>query len=117
MNQILSFLIILSTINTSYLCDSNQLDLIIRNNINGDFAEINKITEIKPGAFVTINWKKINLMLPLSPGTKFLSFSDKKWDWRYTYNKNREINEAEPILYELLESGLYNEYDCKLKVS
>ena len=36
----------------------------MRNNINGDFSIIKKISELKPGAFITINWNKKNLMLP-----------------------------------------------------
>lgn len=117
MKQVFAFIIILSSINTTYLCDDSKLQLTIRNNINGDFAEIKQINEIEPGAFINIKWRNVNLMLPFSPRKNFLSFSDKKWDWRYKYDKNNVINESEPVLYELLQSGLYNEYECKLKLS
>ena len=30
----------------------------MRNNINGDFSKVEKISELKPGAFININWNK-----------------------------------------------------------
>ena len=38
----------------------------MRNNINGDFSKVEKISELKPGAFININWNKKKLMLPYS---------------------------------------------------
>ena len=33
----------------------------MRNNINGDFSIVEKISELKPGAFININWNKKNI--------------------------------------------------------
>ena len=30
----------------------------MRNNINGDFSIVEDISELKPGAFININWNK-----------------------------------------------------------
>ena len=38
----------------------------MRNNINGDFSIIEKISDLKPGAFINIYWNKTKLMLPYS---------------------------------------------------
>tara|TARA_B100000945_G_scaffold266719_1_gene226588 strand:- start:185 stop:463 length:279 start_codon:yes stop_codon:yes gene_type:complete len=92
------------------------LELIIRNNINGDFAKIEDISEVKPGAFININWNKQNIMLPYSPRKKYISFSDKKWDFRY-FLKDGNINQSEPYLYQLFPSGKYIEHKCKIKNS
>ena len=54
-------------------------------------------------------------MLPYSPRVGFVSFSDKKWDFRYNFKDNLEINEEEPILYELLSNGKYITHACNLK--
>ena len=54
----------------------------MRNNINGDFSIVEKISELKPGAFININWNKKKLMLPYSLKKDYISFTDKKWDWR-----------------------------------
>ena len=89
--------------------------MILRNNLNGNFSQVENISQVKPGAFANINWNKRELMLPLSPRKGFLSFSDKKWDWRYNIDKEGVINEKEPILFELLTSGQYVEHKCKEK--
>lgn len=89
--------------------------MVFRNNINGDFSIIEDLSEVKTGAFVTLDWDKKKLMLPYSPIKKSLSFSDKKWDWRYEYSKEGIINEKEPILYELLPSGKYIKHKCEIK--
>ena len=60
----------------------------MRNNINGDFSIVKKISELKPGAFININWNKKTLMLPYSLRKDYISFTDKKWDWRYQFNKD-----------------------------
>ena len=54
-------------------------------------------------------------MLPYSPRAGFLSFSDKKWDFRYNFKDNKKINEEEPILYELLPNGRDITHECILK--
>jgi len=93
----------------------NDVNLTIRNNINGDFSLIEDLKEVKPGAFINLNWKNENLMLPFSPRKGSLSFSDKKWDWRYNYDNKEKINDSEPVLYELLQSGEYKAHKCKSK--
>ena len=103
------------TLNTTFICDQQDLNLIIRNNINGDFTLVKEITELKPGAFININWKDKNLMLPFYPRENFISFSDKKWNWRYSINDDGKVNDTNPILYELLPAGRYLEHKCQIK--
>ena len=91
------------------------MNLIIRNNLNGDFAVVEKITDIKPGAFINISWNQKKLMLPYSPRIGFISFSDKKWDFRYNLEDNIKIEEKAPKLYELLSNGKYITHECNLK--
>ena len=110
MTSILIFL----TLHTTFICENEDLKLNIRNNINGDFAAVENITDIKPGAFINISWNKKKLMLPYSPRVEFISFSDKKWDFRYNLKDNK-INEEEPSLYELLPNGQYISHECNLK--
>ena len=86
----------------------------MRNNINGDFSEIKKISELKPGAFININWNKKNLMLPYSLRKDYISFNDKKWDWRYQFNNDGTPNINNPSLYELLPSGKVETHFCEL---
>ena len=52
-------------------------------------------------------------MLPYSPRKDYLSFTDKKWDWRYQINQDGLINDTNPTLYELLPSGVIKEHLCK----
>ena len=87
----------------------------MRNNINGDFSIIKNLSEIKPGAFINIDWDGKNLMLPYSLKTEYLSFTDKKWDWRYQINPDGSFNENNPTLYELLPSGVIKEHICQMK--
>ena len=105
--------ILLLVLNTSYLCDNSKLDLVIRNNINGDFSIIKKISELKPGAFININWNKKKLMLPYSLRKDYISFTDKKWDWRYQFNEDGTPNINNPSLYELLPSGEIRTHLCE----
>ena len=102
------------TLKTSFICDQLDLNLTIRNNINGDYSLLKEINEIRPGAFININWKEKNLMLPYSPRVKFISFSDNKWDWRYSINDNEKVDESNPVLYELLPNGKYLEHKCQI---
>tara|TARA_Y100000589_G_C27141691_1_gene624999 strand:- start:904 stop:1071 length:168 start_codon:yes stop_codon:yes gene_type:complete len=53
-------------------------------------------------------------MLPYSPRNGFLSFSDKKWDFRYNFKDEFILNENEPILFELLSNGQFIEHKCNL---
>ena len=103
------------TLHTNFICDNENLNLIIRNNLNGDFAAVENIKDIKPGAFINISWNKKKLMLPYSPRAELISFSDKKWDFRYNLKDNIEINEEEPLLYELLPNGKYIIHECFLE--
>ena len=86
---------------------------MIRNNINGDFTIIKKISELKPGAFININWNKKNLMLPYSLRKDHISFTDKKWEWRYQLNKDGFPNMNNPSLNELLPSGEIKTHLCE----
>ena len=87
---------------------------MVRNNLNGDFSTIENIKDIKPGGFINISWNKKELMLPYSPRVGFISFSDKKWDFRYNLDDSIKINEEEPLLYELLSNGKYITHECIL---
>ena len=102
------------TLQTNFICDNENLDLTIRNNLNGDFAALENISDIKPGAFINISWNNKKLMLPYSPRVGFISFSDKKWDFRYKFKDSIKINEEEPLLYELLSNGKYITHECIL---
>tara|TARA_Y100000589_G_scaffold259845_1_gene249493 strand:- start:95 stop:373 length:279 start_codon:yes stop_codon:yes gene_type:complete len=91
------------------------LSLVIRNNLNGDFAVVEKIRDIRPGAFINISWKQKKIMLPYSPRVGFISFSDRKWDFRYKFKDSIKINEEEPLLYELSPNGQYITHECIFK--
>ena len=106
--------ICLFAINTSYFCDNIKLDLVIRNNINGDFSIVKTTSEIEPGAFINIDWNGKKLMLPYSLRKDYLSFTDRKWDWRYQINEEGFVNDKNPILYELLPSGVIKNHDCQI---
>ena len=103
------------TLHTNFICDNENLDLIVRNNLNGDFSVVENITDIKPGGFINITWNDKELMLPFSPRVGFVSFSDKKWDFRYNFKDNLNINEDEPSLFELLPNGKYVTHECIFK--
>jgi len=45
----------------------------MRNNINGDFSILERISELKPGAFINIKWNKKKLMLPYSLRKDYIS--------------------------------------------
>ena len=97
--------ILLLALNNSYICENSELNLEIRNNYNGGFSIVENISDVKPGAFININWNKKKLMLPYSLRKDYLSFTDKKWDWRYQFNNDGSPNVNNPSLYELLPSG------------
>ena len=114
-NQLMFFsTILLLVLNTNYLCENINLDLVIRNNINGDFSIVKTISEIEPGAFINIDWDGKKLMLPYSLRKDYVSFTDKKWDWRYQINKDNLVNDKNPTLYELLPSGVIKEHICQI---
>ena len=56
-------------------------------------------------------------MLPFSLRKDFISFTDKKWDWRYKINDDGSPNTSNPSLYELLPSGDIRMHSCELKDS
>ena len=107
--------ILLFALNTTYFCENIKLDLVIRNNINGDFSIVKNISKIAPGAFINIDWKGEKLMLPYSLRKDYLSFTDRKWDWRYQINKEGLILDKNPTLYELQPSGVIKEHICLLE--
>ena len=97
--------IFLSTTPTSsFLCDSNILNIKIINNQNGDFSIVNDLEKIDSGAFAVLEWKK-NLMLPRTFLKGEISFSDNKWKWIY-------IEPDKAILIERKNSGKTIEYKC-----
>ena len=54
-------------------------------------------------------------MLPYSLRKDYLSFTDKKWDWRYQINQDGIVNDKNPTLLELLPSGIIKEHICQLR--
>ena len=54
-------------------------------------------------------------MLPYSLRKDYLSFTDRKWDWRYELNNNGSPNSKNPKLYELMPSGKIKEHPCFTK--
>jgi len=107
--------VLILVLNTNYLCENLNLDLVIRNTINGDFSIVKTISEIEPGAFINIDWDGKKLMLPYSLRKDYVSFTDKKWDWRYPINEDNLVNENNPTLYELLPSGVIKEHICQIE--
>ena len=59
----------------------------------------------------------MKLMLPYSPRKDYLSFTDKKWDWRYQISQNSLVKEKNPRLYELQPSGVIKEHICEIEES
>tara|TARA_B100000989_G_scaffold36771_1_gene23335 strand:- start:164 stop:334 length:171 start_codon:yes stop_codon:yes gene_type:complete len=53
-------------------------------------------------------------MLPYSLRKDFLSFTDRKWDWRYQINQDGLVKDNNPILYELTPSGVIKDHICQL---
>ena len=52
-------------------------------------------------------------MLPYSFRKDYLSFTDRKWDWRYQINKEGLVNDNNPILYELEPTGVIKKHLCQ----
>ncbi len=94
------------------MCDNSQLNATIRNNLNGDFALVNDLEKIDQGAFVLLEWKNINLMLPVSFQKGEISFTDKKWLWSY---QNNEIGLTidNPRFAQRLPTGEIFEHKCE----
>ena len=53
-------------------------------------------------------------MLPYSLRKDIISFTDKKWDWSYQFDKNGSPNIENPTLNELLPNGETKAYVCEL---
>ena len=54
-------------------------------------------------------------MLPYSLKKGDLSFTDKKWNWRYQINKDGSVEDKYPTLNELMPSGIIKEYKCQIE--
>ena len=111
----ISFLLSLFiSLNTSpdFNCDGDRLTALIRNNLNGDFALTNDLENIDKGAFIVLNWRDLNLMLPVSFKVGDISFSDKKWLWSYKDEKNG-LRIDNPRFAQLLPNGEIREFSCQ----
>ena len=97
-------------------CDDAMLTATIRNNLNGDFAITTDLDKVDQGAFVVLNWKEINLMLPVSFQKGEISFTDRKWLWSYQDNE-QGLHEDHPRFAQLLPNGEIVEHQCKLPLS
>ena len=108
------FLSLLITLNPSsaFNCDGDRLTAVIRNNLNGDFAITDDLENIDKGAFIVLNWREINLMLPVSFKVGDISFTDKKWLWSYKDEKNG-LRMDEPRFAQLLPNGEIQEFSCQ----
>ena len=102
------------TLNPSpnFNCDGDILTAEIRNNLNGDFAITTDLMKIDKGAFVVLDWRDINLMLPVSFKVGDISFTDKKWLWSYQDEKNG-LRMNNPRFAELLPNGEIQEISCE----
>ena len=108
------FLSLLITLNPSpdFNCDGDRLTAVIRNNLNGDFALTNDLENIDKGAFIVLNWRDRNLMLPISFKVGDISFTDKKWLWSYQDKKNG-LRMDKPRFAQLLANGEIQEFSCQ----
>ena len=97
---------------SDFSCDNYPLHATIRNNLNGDFELVKDIERIDQGAFVTLSWKEINLMLPISFQAGEISFTDKKWLWSYKDEKNG-LRMDNPRFAHLLPNGEIQEFSCQ----
>ena len=52
-------------------------------------------------------------MLPYSLRKDYISFTDKKWDWRYKFNKDGSPDINNPSLLELLPTGEVKAHFCQ----
>ena len=105
-------LFITLTPSSYFNCDGDLLNATIRNNLNGDFALTKDLENVDKGAFVTIKWRELKLMLPVSFKVGDIAFTDKKWLWSYKDNENGLIINS-PRFAKILASGEIIEYSCK----
>ena len=108
------FLSLLITLNptSDFNCDGDRLTAVIRNNLNGDFAITDDLENIDKGAFVVLNWRDINLMLPVSFKVGDISFTDKKWLWSYQDDKTG-LRMDKPRFAQILPNGDIQEFSCQ----
>ena len=97
---------------SNFDCNGDRLTAVIRNNLNGDFAITDDLENIDKGAFVVLNWRDINLMLPVSFKVGEISFTDKKWLWSYK-DKSEGLRISKPRFAQLLPNGEIQEFSCK----
>ena len=108
------FLSLLITLNPSsdFNCDGDRLTAVIRNNLNGDFAITDNLENIDKGAFIVLNWRDSNLMLPVSFKVGDISFTDKKWLWSYQDKKNG-LRMDKPRFAQILPNGEIQDFSCE----
>ena len=108
------FLSLLITLNPSpdFNCDGDKLTAVMRNNLNGDFALNNDLENIDKGAFIVLNWRDLNLMLPVSFKVGDISFTDKKWFWSFQ-DKEHGLRMDTPRFAQLLPNGEIKEFSCE----
>ena len=97
---------------SDFNCDGDRLTAVIRNNLNGDFAITDDLENIDKGAFIVLNWRDINIMLPVSFKVGDISFTDKKWFWSYQDEKNG-LRMDNPRFAQLLPDGEIQEFSCQ----
>ena len=114
MTLISFFLSLFISLNPSpdFNCDGDRLSAVIRNNLNGDFALTDDLEDIDKGAFIVLNWRDLNLMLPVSFKAGDISFTDKKWLWSYQDEKTG-LRMNNPRFARVLPNGEIQEYFCK----
>ena len=108
------FLSLLITLNPSsdFNCAGDRLTAVIRNNLNGDFAITDDLENIDKGAFIVLNWRDINLMLPVSFHVGDISFTDKKWLWSYQDEENG-LRMDKPRFAQILPNGEIQDFYCE----
>ena len=114
MSFISFFLSLFITLNPSpdFNCNGDRLTAEIRNNLNGDFALTNDLENIDKGAFIVLDWRDINLMLPVSFQVGDISFTDKKWLWSYQDKKNG-LRIDKPRFAQILPNGEVQDFYCE----
>ena len=108
------FLSLLITLNPSsnFNCDGDRLTAVIRNNLNGDYAITDDLENIDKGAFIVLNWRDFNIMLPISFKVGDISFTDKKWIWSFQDEENG-LRIDNPRFAKLLPNGVIQEFACQ----
>ena len=53
-------------------------------------------------------------MLPYFIKKDYLSFTDKKWEWKYQINRDDLVIDKNPTLSELQPSGIIKEHTCEI---